>query len=198
MEAILNKLIDQLNSSVFVLLAILGVVGWGLYKIGIWKTTFKHHDEKIIKIEGLADRVLVMSTKVDLIYENTLGAKRTVAAASPITLTDVGKEIAQKIKAETILNKYLAKLSKEIDAEDPKNAYDIQMTAMKLVKGKMLTFLNGEELAIVKQEAYNRGLIVEDIMSVLGVLLRDHILKEKGYPISDVDKHTPPPPPKTA
>jgi hypothetical protein len=70
------------------------------------------------------------------------------------------------------------------------------MTAMKLAKEKLLTFLDSQELATVKQEAYNRGLTVEDIMSVFGVLLRDHILKEKGYAVADVDKHAPPPPPK--
>ena len=63
---------------------------------------------------------------------------------------------------------------------------------MKLAKGEMVKLLNDEELSLVKQEAYDRGLIVEDIMSVLGVLLRDHVLSKKGYPISDVDKHEPP------
>lgn len=194
---IVAKLIDQLNSSVFILLFILGATFWAIYKIGLWTAIFKHHDDKIIKIEGLADKVLLMGQKVDLIYENTLGSKRPVAAMSPINLTQVGKEIVEKIKAETILAKYLAKLSKDMDVENPKNAYDIQMAAMKLAKEKMLTLLNGDELAAVKQEAYNRGLIVEDIMSVFGVLLRDYVLKEKGYPISDIDKHTPPPSPQT-
>ncbi|MFA4975836.1 MAG: hypothetical protein WC853_13910 [Thermodesulfovibrionales bacterium] len=191
METILKQLIDQLNSSVFVLLAILWATGWTIYKIGLWTAIFKHHDEKIAKIEGLADKVLVMRTKVDLIYENTLGSKRTVAALSPITLTEVGKEIKEKIKADAILEKHFLKLTKEIEQEKTENAYDIQMASMKIAKEKMLTLLNEEELLAVKQEAYNRGLIVEDIMSVLGVLLRDRILKLKGYPISDVDKHAP-------
>lgn len=190
MAAVLSKLIDQLNSSVFVLLGILACTGWALYKIGKWTAIFKHHDEKILKIEGLAEKVVVMGTKVDLIYQ-IVNPNRPVAAMSPISLTDKGKQIAENIKANTVLQKYVAKLSPEIDAENPKNAYDIQIAAMKIAKEKMLTLLNEEELTMIKQEAYNRGLLVEDVMSVFGVLLRNHVLNQKGMPISDVDKHSP-------
>lgn len=192
MTAILNQLINQLNSSVFVLLAILGVVGWGLYRVGGWKEKFKHHDEKLTNIGNLAEKVVVLATKVDLIYQNTLGHKAATAAQSPINLTPVGQEIVKNINADDIMKKYLDRLTKEVESPSLKNAYDIQMAAMKLVKEKMLEYLDSAELAAVKQEAYNRGLLAEDIMSVFGVLLRDHILKAKGLPVSDVDKHTPP------
>jgi len=54
----------------------------------------------------------------------------------------------------------------------------------------LLTFLNEKELTIIKQEAYSRGIIVQDVMSVFGVLLRNFILSQKGMPISAVDMHT--------
>lgn len=191
MEQIFIKLIDQLNSSVFVLLAILACTGWALYKIGSWTAIFKHHDDKITKIEGLAEKVIVMGTKVDLIYQ-IVNPNRAVAATSPISLTDIGRAIAEKIGANTILEKYVSKLVAEVELEKPKNAYDIQMVSMKVAKEKMINLLNEEELLAVKQEAYNRGIIVEDVMTVFGVLLRNHVLNQKGLPISDVDKHTPP------
>lgn len=191
MEVVLTQLIKQLNSSVFILLLILVATGWGLYKIGGWMRTFEHHEQKITRIEGLAEKVVIIQTKVDLIYQNTLGTRRTVAAMSPINLTALGKEIAEKLKAEDILKKYISKLSKEAEIENSKNAYDIQMAAMNLAKGKLLTLLNDEELVAVKQEAYNRGLLAEDIMSIFGVLLRNHVLAEKGYPVSDIDKYAP-------
>lgn len=189
---IVLKIIDQLNSAVIVLLMILAAVAIGIYKAGQWSKVFKFHEEKITKIEGLADKVLLMGQKVDLIYDNTLGAKRPLAAMSPINLTPVGNEIVEKINANTILARCLSQLEKEVEKEKPNNAYDIQMVAMKIAKEKMVTCLNETELAVVKQEAYNRGLLVEDIMSVFGVLLRNHILNQKGISISDVDKHAPP------
>jgi hypothetical protein len=194
MNAILSKLIDQLNSSVFILLAVLICTLWAIYKIGKWTERFRNHEEKITKVEGLADKVLVMTTKVDLIYEHTLGPRRPVAAQSPISLTNIGREIAEKIKANTILEKCLPQLTSEVDAitpGNPGNAYDIQLAAMKVAKEKMLSCLNESELIAVKQEAYDRGLLVEDILAIFGVLLRDRILNNKGLSILDVDKHTP-------
>lgn len=188
------QLIEQLNSSVFILIALLLLAVVGIYKMGRWSEIFINHDKKISKVENLADKVLVMGAKVDLIYEHTLGGKRVVAAMSPINLTEVGKEIVEKIKANSILERCLHQVEKEVEVEKQNNAYDIQMASMKVAKEKMLSCLNEEELAAVKNEAYNRGLLVEDIMSVFGVLLRNHILSQKGLPISDVDKHAPAPP----
>lgn len=189
MVEIILKIIEQLNSSVFVLIAIFIIVAIGLYKAGRWSEIFKLHECKIDKVEGMADKVLLMGQKVDLIYEHTLGAKRTVQSSSPISLTSVGKEIVEKIKANDILKRCIPQLEKEVEKEKPNSAYDIQIVSMKVAKEKMLSFLIESELATVKQEAYERGLLIEDIMSVFGVLLRNHILNQRGIPISEVDKN---------
>lgn len=191
MNPIFLKIIEQLNSSVFVLLMILGVVAIGIYKAGQWSKVFKFHEDKITKIEGLAEKVLLMGQKVDLIYDNTLGPKRPLASLSPINLTKIGNEIVEKINATAILARCLPLLEKEVEKEKPTSAYDIQIVAIKIAKEKMSPYLNETELAAVKQEAYERGLLVEDIMSVFGVLLRNHILSQKGISISAVDNHTP-------
>jgi hypothetical protein len=188
--AVLLELIKQLNSSVFVLLAMLGCLFWVIYKVGKWNEKFRHHSDKITRIENLSEKVIELKTKVDLIYENT-NPRRTVAAMSPISLTEIGKEIANKIEANKILEKYLSKLIKEVDLENPQNAYDIQMASMKIAKEKMISLLNEEELNIIKQDAYSRGIIVQDIMSIFGVLLRNYILNQRAVPISDVDAHSP-------
>lgn len=190
MSPIFLKLIEQLNSSIFVLLLVLICIGIFLYKTGVWSTTFRHHDEKITSISGLAEKVIVMGTKVDLIYQ-IVNPNKTVVARSPINLTDLGKQIAEILKANTIVEKHNSKLLKEVELESPKNAYDIQMASMKVAKGKLITLLTEEELTAVKQEAYNRGIIVEDVMAIFGVILRNLVLNQKGFPISDVDKHTP-------
>ncbi|MDD5476736.1 MAG: hypothetical protein PHG87_00780 [Candidatus Omnitrophica bacterium] len=188
--AVLLQLMKQLNSSVFVLLAMLGCLFWVVYKVGKWSEKFKHHADKILRIENLAEKFIELKTKVDLIYDNT-NPRKTVAAMSPISLTETGKDIVSKISANKILEKYLPQLVKEVELENPKNAYDIQMSSMKLAKEKMIAFLNEEELNTIKQEAYSRGIIVQDVMSVFGVLLRNHILNLKSIPISDVDVHSP-------
>jgi len=141
-------------------------------------------------METLSEKVIELRTKVDLIYQNTMPSnQRIVAAQSPISLTDTGKEIVARIEANKILEKYIMKLLAAVELDKPQNAYDIQMASMKVAKEKMKTFLNEDELNRIKQEAYSRGVMLEDVMAVFGVLLRNYILSQKGLPISDVDMH---------
>jgi len=140
MVALFSELIKQLNSSVFVLLGILVCAFFVIYKVGKWSEKFKHHDSKITKIENLSEKVVELKTKVDLIYDNT-NPRKTVAAMSPISLTEMGKEIESKIGANEILEKYIAVLTKEVSLENPQNAYDIQSASMKVAKEKMITFV---------------------------------------------------------
>jgi len=42
-----------------------------LYKLGEWKNKFDTHDKRVEKIEGLAEKVIALTVKVDLIYQIT-------------------------------------------------------------------------------------------------------------------------------
>jgi len=188
MQALLLKLIEQLNSSVFMLVAILAVVLILVYKSGSMMTVFSHHQKRLEKFDGLNDKLVRVETKVDLIYQNT-NPNRLVAAASPIAITASGQEIARTIGAAEIFKKYAGQLAAVVDKASPQNAYDIQVAAMSAAKEKMMALLDANEINTVKAEAFAKGLLAEDIMGIFGVLLRDHILKAKGIPVADVDKH---------
>jgi hypothetical protein len=188
MEAIFSKLIEQLNSSVFVLLGILAVSFWVIFKIGKWTEKFQTHEDKISNVQNLGNQVIEIRTKVDLIY-NLVNPNRLVAAHSPISLTPTGIEISNKIGANMILQAHIDPLTSAVESENPKNAYDIQLASMKVAKEKMLSLLSESELVTIKDEAYTRGMLVEDILSIFGVLLRNHVLNKRGVPIADVDKH---------
>lgn len=190
MEALLLALIGKLNSSVFILLIILIITCFVLYKLGYWTHKFAAHDKRVENIEGLARDVVSLTTKVDLIYQ-FVNPHSPVKAASPIALTDSGKDIATKIGADQIIVNHAEAFSGEIEKMSPKTAYDIQQSSMEFAKNRMINMLSEEDLIKVKQEAFNRGLLIEDVMSVLGVLLRNHVLQKKNIPIAAVDAHTP-------
>ena len=187
MSELFLKLIQQLNSSVFVLLGILAIGFWSVFRIGKLLEQFSHHKTKIEKVDTLSDRLIELKVKVDLIYQNT-NPNRTVAAQSPISITSSGREIVAKINADQILRKYISRLCDFVDAASPKTAYDVQTAAMDVAKEKMMGLLNADEINAIKAEAYARGLLVEDIMAIFGVLLRDDILAKKGWSVSEVDK----------
>ena len=48
---------------------------------------------------------------------------------------------------------------------------------------------DGPAADAIKNEAFTKGLLAEDILGIFGVLLRDHILQQRGIPVADVDKH---------
>ena len=98
MEAIITQLIEQLNSSVFVLLAILGISFYLIFLFGKWAEKFLHHKDKLNNVQNLSDKIIELKTKVDLIYQNT-NPNKLVASHSPISLTPSGKEMAKTIDA---------------------------------------------------------------------------------------------------
>ncbi len=188
MIQILLGIIQQLNSSVFVLLGILVVTGILLFKVGKWSEKFLTHEKKIDKVESLSEKVIELKTKVELIYQNT-NPNRLIEARSPISLTSKGRELSDTIRANEILNKHLVPLEERVNSENPKNAYDIQMSSLKVAKEQLISMLDEEDLNLIKDTAYQNGLIVDDLMGIFGVLLRNHILNKKGLPIADIDRH---------
>lgn len=188
MEAFLIALISQLNSSVFVLLLMLVLAFWGMFKVGKWTERFDAHAGRLKNVESVRDMVIAIQTKVDLIWQN-INPNAAVKSFSPATLTDIGKQISSNIQAEDIFSNHANKLIGMVETRNPKNAYDIQQTSFDVAKKDFVNLLNEDELKLVKDEAFKRGVLIEDIMAVFGIFLRDKILKEKNIPIADVDKH---------
>lgn len=198
MQEVFLKLIEQLNSSVFLLLLMLVLVVW----IAIFST--KHItrmqersrtiDEYINTSEKKSEerfKILIeVKTIVDLIRQNTTKTP-AIGPGSPMTLTEVGKEIVKNIEANTILERHIEKLEEIVSESNPMNAYDIQTVSIKASRERLIKLLDENELIKVKKEAYKKGMMVEDVLSVFGILLRNHILNKKEISISDVDEHEP-------
>lgn len=189
MEALFLQLISELNGSVFVLIAILVLSFCMAYKMGAWKQIFVNHTGRIDNVERIADTVIELKTKVDLIY-GYVNPNSPTRASSPISLTPTGQEIVTRIRADEIFRDYSTKLMSLVESKNPKNAYDIQQASFDVAKRELINLLKEQELKVVKEEAFNKGLLVEDVLSVFGILLRNKILELKNIPIAEVDRHT--------
>ena len=62
---------------------------------------------------------------------------------------------------------------------------------MRVANEQFAKSLSESELNKAKAFAYAKGLRLEDLASILGVLLRNEILNAKNIPVSEVDDHTP-------
>jgi hypothetical protein len=183
MPEILNHLIYQLNNSVFVLIAILLLSFWTIHIITKLMVKFSHHEDKLSKFDGLSEKLMEISTKVDLIYRNT-NPHAHVHSYNPITITESGEEISMKINANPIFSKYASQLIALVEEVSPKNAYDIQIASMNVTKDKFIPLLDENELNTIKDIAFSKGLIVEDIMGIFGVMLREKLLEQKRIPVA--------------
>ena len=138
-QTVFVKIIEQLNSSVFVLIGIFIVSLWVMYKMGGIVKTFCIHEDKIDELsknsEKTFEKIVRFEAKIDLIYQQ-LNPNSAVRAMSPVSLTPIGNEIATSINAQNILSRCSDFLEKELEKEHPKNAYDIQMVSMKIAKEK--------------------------------------------------------------
>ena len=112
-----------------------------------------------------------------------------VKAQSLISLTDLGREIAKDIDAEKIFERHQVKLVEKVKEKAPINAYDIQQCSFSIVREEMIKLLSEDELVKIKKVAFDRGLLVEDIMPVFEIYLRDKILDDTGIPIPEVDNY---------
>lgn len=99
-----------------------------------------------------------------------------------------GAQLAEQIHAQQLLDKYAEKLIENVETTQPKSAYDIQSQSMHVAKQQLIYLLNEQDLNLIKQKAFQNGLLLEDFFSIFGVLLRDKILALKGIQVSQVDQ----------
>ena len=86
MEAVFLGIISQLNSSVFVLLAILVLALWVMYKMGGVVTYFRETKDEIrrteLKIDDIRDTLSSVKATTDLLYRSHLSAIHKQSSAS--------------------------------------------------------------------------------------------------------------------
>ena len=117
----------------------------------------------------------------------------TVASQSPIRLTDLGREIAEEIKVSEWVSECADGLQGRIES---KSAYDIQEFCFQYAQNELIedlgkTVTDSTELQSalfpavedIKLSAYNHGLELKQVLEVVGVMLRDEMLKRSGTEI---------------
>ncbi len=186
-----NTLIQQLNGSVIILAILLIAVLIITFKSGSWISSLQEWKKNVDKHDKKIDDLQKMSAKIDVIYQRVI-PNFPIKSQSPISLTESGREIMKEIHAEKIFERILPTIQDEFKKEfSEKNAYDIQTRAMAYAEENIESKLTSEEIIKVKNAAFTRGLMKDDILAIFGLLLRDKTLKDFNIPVSDIDKHAP-------
>lgn len=138
------------------------------------------------KGQGIFDDWDGLLDKVNEIYDKVIGEEEEALAASssPVSLTARGQEVADQINAKALVEKYI----EQIDFSEVENAYDIQHKARNWAGEELPKIMDAEDLTRLKNVAFETGLSISLIArTVIGLMIRDAVLKEKGIPFSRLD-----------
>ncbi len=120
------------------------------------------------------------------------GALPLTKSHSPISLTEIGKKVANEIDANFIINDNWDRIVKILNEEvGNKNAYDIQEYCIDTASVEPKKFFDEKSLLKLKKFAFDNGNNIQYYLGMFGVLIRDKYLNQKGISIKEVDKHDP-------
>lgn len=173
------------------------LAGYVIWKVSAWKTSMES-DRSTLKTgfasleKTLTDFMQEIRTDVKEIFLRL--PAETARSSSPITLTELGQQIAEEIKVDTWLNEYTEKVQKGIQPDT--NPYEIQEACFRYADEQFMEDLTAvteinkavseiDKSAIkadIELSAYNHGLPLDKVLRVVGVKLRDNILRNFNLP----------------
>ncbi len=168
----MSTLFEYLSNDVSLLIAIILVIGW----------CFAIH-LKIQDFEPLrknASSILAVVKKVEKINETLINryGKDVTRIDSPVSLSDYGIQLSQKIDAPSIVTEYAPKLTQKAK-EKHMNRYQIQKNSFTLAKQALenLEKIDKKRFDRLANLAYEEGIEIESLIKILGLELRDEVLK---------------------
>lgn len=129
-----------------------------------------------------------------LVNANQTSAAALVQAHSPLALTDTGRKAAGEMSATEAVAANWSHVKSILDAEVPsRNPYDIQTFCLERIPVEPERFFGNDVLDAFKVYAFNHGRTLFDCLKVVGVIVRDKCLADRGIPLASLDE--PPKPP---
>jgi len=198
-EVLKTALSSPIGSFAFVF-ALMVLGGWLIFwvtkkvtQINAEHSGFKTTVDKMDKnIDDIRKDLSYVKGSIDLIKSINPGA--LYQSQSPITLTELGKQVAIEIKADDLIARNWGQIETKLDREiSNKNAYDIQQYCLENISVEPELYFDTSGLNSLKNFAFNQGKPLQFYTRLLGIMIRDRYLERKGIAITDIDKHDPNP-----
>jgi hypothetical protein len=161
-------------------------------KLDLGRESFEKTADKIeAHIDGIRADVAMLKGAVELLSQPVKG-RSMVKAQSPISLTEYGNEVAGQLQVPERINRNWTKIFQHLEqALQSKNAYDIQQYCMEKIAVQPELFFDKDDINAMKDVAFREGDSFFAYCQVIGILVRDRYLKEKGIAVDEVDQHDP-------
>lgn len=189
MVQILKELLQSDAGSFGFVFAFICLMIWVIWKVSHFNTKFGAVGKIEDSIGKLNENISYIKGSIRQIQEsnNPLAQRQ-----SPVSLTEKGQAFYEELEIEKMIINHWEVLKKAVEKQLPDdcNPYDIQEVTFSIARS-FSKYLTDEELSKIKKHAFNSGLNLDQYYPLLGVPLRDKVLKDKGYKPEDVDKHQP-------
>lgn len=134
------------------------------------------------KTNKISEDVADIKPKVKILWEMQFATSK-----SPMALNEKGNNILNNSGVKEMVDNGLSQLIDEMQEKNPKNAYEVQECARKV----MLNIKNNLNILSKLQEgAFNAGVDVDTVLFVGSIYLRDLALPKFNFRLEDIDKHS--------
>ncbi len=190
-EIIKTILASPAGSFAFVF-SILALCFWGVHKLTRYVTRWECKLEKMNDLENTVKETNSAILRIDArlsVMESQRGS--LTQSHSPVGLSKLGEEVAEKIKARDIVMRNWDRIQNLIERQNLTNPYDIQQFCIEKATIAQDELFSKEDVDFIKKYAFGEGLPTAYYGGMFGVLIRNQYFKVKNIDISDVDKHDP-------
>jgi hypothetical protein len=120
---------------------------------------------------------------------HTMLAQRGLSEAhSPRQLNETGQKVLKSSGIGDVVDDKYDLIVKKVKEKDPKNPYQAEQAVLEVVN----SFAENSTLKdAIEEGAFNSGYSVTSVLFVGGLYIRDRVLKELGFNVDEIDKHTP-------
>ena len=164
---------------IIIVLAIFAVVIIITVMITAWKTRVDNFRGAVDDFKETVNRFMdEIRSDIKHILER-LPFPPTIQSGSPTTLTELGGKVAEEIKVDEWIPGYAQRNKDKF--QRLKHPYDIQEECLRHAKIFLINALEADSrqdiIEALKMSAYQNGLQIDRVLEVVGIKLRDEILK---------------------
>lgn len=161
---------------------LVSVLSSGITAFAVISFRMGRYSEKIDQLEkcNLNTRLSTLEGK----FENN---QPLTKRRSPISLSERGTKVLTDSTGMKFVDDNYSELKTTVENKRPKTAYDVQEFSKEIIDG----LKNDARINSIKEYAFKEGLELDDIVVVIGIYLRDKILKDKNWNVEDIDKYLP-------
>lgn len=175
-------------------IAISGITAYGTiaYTLGKYKEKIDKIDEynpasKIAELDSkLSEKLSDLSDRISKLEGNMEKMPSAyMQSQSPLKLTDKGEELLKDSGGKFYIDEHIDVFIENIKKSKPNTAYDVQEYSRDLIREQQIQ----KEFNPIKDFAFQEGLHLDLITSVMGLYLRDKAIDKLGFDIDEIDKY---------